>query len=380
MIHPIMKTEVIIMKDINLSLKIVSKRKEKAITQDELADFLGVSKASISKWETGKNYPDITLLPQITIFFNLTIDELIGYEPQMIKKNIRILYQSLANDFTLKPIDEVIEHCNEITKKYYSCFPLLLQIGILLLNYASQIDATDKKTTMITRAKDLFIRVKNESEDLELINQALSMEAVCALTLGEVEEVLELLRNTNKIIMSTEGLLSSAYQMLNQEMEAKKILQIGIYQHVIALLNMLPSYLTLCIDDRKRYEETNKRILLFSEIFKLKTLQPTALMTIYIVSAQGYVTQGKKDKALSMLEKYTTLVTDTIHPIQLRGDDFFDFLDPWLDELILGTAPPRDEKSIEISIVDSITKNPIFASLENESRFTNIVKRLQKKF
>ena len=41
------------MKEINISKTLVSKRREKGITQDELAEYIGVSKASVSKWETG---------------------------------------------------------------------------------------------------------------------------------------------------------------------------------------------------------------------------------------------------------------------------------------------------------------------------------------
>ena len=41
------------MKEINIAKMIAKKRKEKKITQDELAKYLGVSKAAISKWETG---------------------------------------------------------------------------------------------------------------------------------------------------------------------------------------------------------------------------------------------------------------------------------------------------------------------------------------
>ena len=41
------------MKEINIAKMITTKRKEKKITQDELAKYLGVSKAAISKWETG---------------------------------------------------------------------------------------------------------------------------------------------------------------------------------------------------------------------------------------------------------------------------------------------------------------------------------------
>lgn len=41
------------MKEINIARTIIDKRKEKGITQEDLAEYIGVSKASVSKWETG---------------------------------------------------------------------------------------------------------------------------------------------------------------------------------------------------------------------------------------------------------------------------------------------------------------------------------------
>ena len=52
-------------------------RKQRNLTQEQAAEFLGVSSQAISKWETNSTFPDISLLPIIADFFNVSIDYLL---------------------------------------------------------------------------------------------------------------------------------------------------------------------------------------------------------------------------------------------------------------------------------------------------------------
>lgn len=58
--------------------KIKELRKQKGLTQEELAEILFVSRTAISKWESGRGYPNIDSLKAIAEFFNITIDELLS--------------------------------------------------------------------------------------------------------------------------------------------------------------------------------------------------------------------------------------------------------------------------------------------------------------
>lgn len=365
------------MKEINIAKVLVNKRKEKGITQDELANYIGVSKASVSKWETGQSYPDITFLPELAAYFNISIDDLMDYEPQMTKEDIRKLYLKLSADFASKPFDEVMGHCRQIIKKYFSCFPLLLQMGILILNHSVLPKDPDKTTLLIRETKELFIRVKNESNDVSLTKQALYMEALCCIATNDPNAALELLEGMNTQILPPELLLASAYQMTGRIKDAKTALQAGIYQNIVILFNFFPNYLLLCADEPERFDEVLKRALMTAEAFDFKHLHPAVFINIYITAAQGYIVQKRNNKALDVLEKYTEIVTGNIYPLHLQGDHFFDLLDNWLDELDLGIQLPRDEKTIKQSMTDVIVNNPAFAVLSGDSRFQTIIEKLK---
>ena len=64
----------------NFGNNIKTLRKNRNLTQEQMAEFFGVSSQAISKWETNISYPDISLLPIIANFFGVSTDELLGYD------------------------------------------------------------------------------------------------------------------------------------------------------------------------------------------------------------------------------------------------------------------------------------------------------------
>lgn len=63
-----------------LGKRIVAHRKRLGLTQDQLAEQLGVTAQAVSKWENDQSCPDITMLPKLAEIFGITTDELLGLE------------------------------------------------------------------------------------------------------------------------------------------------------------------------------------------------------------------------------------------------------------------------------------------------------------
>ena len=72
-------------------------RKDKDMTQDALAQALGVSPQSVSKWECGDGYPDITFLPTIANYFEISIDELMGNDEIGQEADIDAFYDFIGS-------------------------------------------------------------------------------------------------------------------------------------------------------------------------------------------------------------------------------------------------------------------------------------------
>lgn len=94
-------------------------RKERDVTQEDLAGVIGVSFQAVSKWERGEGYPDITILPSIAAFFGVTLDELVGMnELQNVKKRDQILTNASALSSEGK-----IDECVSVLKEGMYTFP-----------------------------------------------------------------------------------------------------------------------------------------------------------------------------------------------------------------------------------------------------------------
>lgn len=55
-------------------------RLQKGLTQEQVADVFGVSPQAISRWENSTAYPDVTLLPGIAMYFDVSLDTLLGMD------------------------------------------------------------------------------------------------------------------------------------------------------------------------------------------------------------------------------------------------------------------------------------------------------------
>ncbi len=91
-------------------IKIKELRTQRKISQKQLAEHLNVTQVQISKYELGKNEPDLETLSKIAKYFNVSIDYILDKEPSD-------LIVISKNDFKkLKEASEIIQKIDQLTK------------------------------------------------------------------------------------------------------------------------------------------------------------------------------------------------------------------------------------------------------------------------
>ncbi|MBR7092427.1 MAG: helix-turn-helix transcriptional regulator [Clostridia bacterium] len=102
----------------NLGEKLKSLRKARDLTQEQLAERLGLSAQAVSKWETNASYPDISLLPVLANFYGVTTDELLGVDVTKAKEKIKAYADEVFALYHAWKYKEMVEAARKACAEY----------------------------------------------------------------------------------------------------------------------------------------------------------------------------------------------------------------------------------------------------------------------
>jgi hypothetical protein len=280
----------------------------------------------------------------------------------------------------VKPFDEVRVECNKLIKKYYSCFPFLLSMIQLLLNYSILAKTEVMKKEVFQQCILLCKRIKEESDNISDIKDANIKEAFAEMALGNSEEVVRLLDNKLSPYSGDDVVLINAYRMQGKADQARLVNQILLFNNVINTLTLLNNYLSLNMEQPVLFEKIYSQGLQIIDSFQLKDILTNDVFGIHITAAQGYLMDQKKEKAIDALEQYVDTVCKIQFPLSFKGNEYFNQVAEWFeDNNCIGTNTPIDEITIKKNFVDTIAKNPAFAPLRGDKRYNLLVEKLKGK-
>lgn len=134
--------------EIKMGEKIKALRKQKNISQEVLAQVLGVSFQAVSKWETGTCMPDVTMIPAIAGFFEVSTDELFDFN--LIEQENRVM--DIVSD-AAKLRDEHPAQAEEILRQGLKQFP---GNEILLNNLLYTMRTPERSEEVVTLCKSIL--------------------------------------------------------------------------------------------------------------------------------------------------------------------------------------------------------------------------------
>lgn len=107
-------------------------RKEKNMTQEDMAERLGVTAPAVNKWEKGNSYPDIMLLAPIARLLDISLDTLLSFQAELTEEQINGILLELDQKLDTEPYRETFTWITNKIETYPNCDRLLLHSTIML--------------------------------------------------------------------------------------------------------------------------------------------------------------------------------------------------------------------------------------------------------
>ncbi|MGN1122721.1 MAG: helix-turn-helix transcriptional regulator [Eubacterium sp.] len=149
--------------NIRFSENVKKLRKKQDLTQEGLADLIGVSFQTVSKWERGESNPDIALLPVIADVFNTTIDDLLGADKAKNEQKIK-KYLELYDQIRLKDRALAFTEFQKAVKEFPNDFRIIVRYMELLKEEKDHIYLPDYEKTS-KQMMSIFEKIQSQCVD-----------------------------------------------------------------------------------------------------------------------------------------------------------------------------------------------------------------------
>ena len=345
-------------------------RLKKGVTQEQLAACVGVSKSAVSKWELGQTCPDISLLPVLAGYFEITVDELLGYESQVSMEEVVRVCDKLSECFEQQSFSEVKTTCNHFICRYASSWPLLFSIGQLLITYSAKTRLPEETKAVQQKAFMLFQRVARESKDPALKLRARQMQAVCSLLMGRTEEAAGVLEAEVGYHSLAEPLLAEAIMERGDLFQAKGIVRTSFLLNLSSIL-LTSAQLIDFMGEDNQVETFLKAVTQIAQMIQLNRLAPLAYLTVVLAGAKHYLEQGRDNDAVELLLNFTSMFTKSSMKVKVASSQE---LGSWRRSRALLSIYTGDHtvvhqmmvtRYIKDSAFDNVRSTPVFQEIEN---------------
>lgn len=291
--------------ELTLAENIRSFRKERKLTQEQLAEVLGVTTGAVYKWESGLSVPELNLIVDMADFFDTSVDVLLGYK---MRDNRLEAVELRLFKYIKEKNTEALPEAEKLLKKYPNTFDVVYSAAQVYLFFASvngNAEATDRSLELFNRALSLLPQSKdpkiNEATLYGLIASAYSLK-------GDKEKAVELMKKYNAGGIYSTDIGAALAVELNRPEEAEEYLA-SVFLHSFGkTLTLAAGYATVFLD-KKDYASALKivdwGINLTKDIKSQETADfcDKAFSSIYVIKAYAELMLKKRDAAKESLKK-----------------------------------------------------------------------------
>lgn len=280
-------------------------RKERRLTQEQLAEVLGVTAGAVYKWESGLSVPDISLIVEMADFFDTSVDVLLGYR---VKDN-RIQSVMQRFDEMCRTRDkEALTEAEKVLKKYPHSFDAVHGCAAVY----SFFGVGEGNEAYSRRAMELYEQSRlliGQNTDPKISDETILAEiALIHVLLKEPERALEIIKahNPDGVFCDSVGLILTL--LLNRPDEAEPYLLEGMLRSMSALLNSLLGYASV-LSARGEFDAAQKLLEIGLDLLNklhgedVSDFSDKMYAMLYIGIAYARLKKGERDAALALLRK-----------------------------------------------------------------------------
>jgi transcriptional regulator with XRE-family HTH domain len=279
-------------------------RKEQHLTQEQVANYLGVTAPAVNKWENGISYPDITLLAPLARFLKTDVDTLLSFHVELSDMEIDKIVREISVEITTLGYGETFDKVSKLIKEYPSCDKLILYTAQILNAYLlmQEIEDKEKYRKQITAWFELVAFGENK----ELSNMATASLCQDYMANGNYEEAQKLLDQIPSHGLDKRIIQANLYSKQGNYSDAYKIHEEMIYQNANGLIGSLMQITQLKCKEKK-YEEA----LMYAKLSR--TVAENFELGQYIASSSEIAIAlelKNKDDTLRLLDEMISGIND----------------------------------------------------------------------
>lgn len=244
-------------------------RKEQHLTQEQVANYLGVTAPAVNKWENGISYPDITLLAPLARFLKTDVDTLLSFHDELSDMEIDKIIRELSLEIGTEGLVKTFEKVSKLIKEYPSCNKLILYTAQLLNAFLlmQEIEDKEKYKKQITA----WFEIVAFGEDKELSNMATVSLCQDYMVNGNYDEAQKLLDQIPPLGFDKRTIQANIYSKQENYDKAYEIHEEMLYQYANGLAGSLMQIIRLKCK-QKEYDDAliyAKLARMISENFEL---------------------------------------------------------------------------------------------------------------